>query len=92
MTEKEFLEFIKTLDDDVLKLIIKDSYEKGQKHYNKLIQEGWSQDEAMFDLIMKTSYRAMKYAVMTTLYFTYNIDPEKPKTKEELRKLLTVIK
>lgn len=41
---------------------------------------------------MKTSYRAMKYAVMTTLYFSTNLESEKPKTKEELKKLFTIIK
>lgn len=92
LTEKEFLEFFNLLDENVLKLVIKDSYKQGQEHYNDLIQGGYSQDEALFDLIMKTSYRAMKYAVMTTLYFSNNIDPEKPKTREELKKLFTIIK
>lgn len=91
MNEQEFLDFFNALDEQILKLVIKDSYQKGQEHYNKLILDGWSHDEAMYDLIMKTSYRAMKYAVMVALYFHY-VEPERPKTKEELKKLLTVIK
>lgn|GEM_PF-3381627 len=92
MTEKDFLEFFDLIDENILKLIIDDSYKQGQKHYNNLILEGWSQDEALYDVIMKTSYRTLKYAVMTALYFSSNIDPERPKTKEELKKLFKVIK
>jgi len=92
LTEKEFLDFFNQIDENILKLVIEDSCKQGQEHYNNLILEGWSQDEALFDLIMKTSYRAMKYAVMTTLYFSTNLESEKPKTKEELKKLFTIIK
>jgi len=92
LLEREFLEFFNTIDEDILKMIVGDSVNQGQQHYNNLILEGWSQDEALFDLIMKTFYRTLKYAVMTSLYFSTNIDPERPKTKEDLKKLFKVIK
>lgn len=92
MTEKEFFQFFSQLDDDVLKLIAKDTHEKGQEHYNELIMDGWSPDEAMYEVLIKTSYRSMKYAVMAALYFFYNVDPVSPKSKEELKKFFTLIK
>lgn len=93
VTEQQFLEFFNVLDEEILKnLISSDFYNRGQEHYNKLILEGWSPEEATYDLIIKSSYRAMKYAVFASLYFYYNVEPNKPKTKEELKKLIKLIK
>lgn len=91
MTEKEFMDLFNVLDEQVLKLFLESSYEYGQEYYNKLILEGWDPDEAMYDVMMKTSYRALKFAVATSLFFTSNIESEEPKTKEELKRLLTII-
>lgn len=41
---------------------------------------------------MRTARATMKYSVMLALFLTWNIEPEKPMTKDELRKILQVIK
>lgn len=92
MTEKEFLDFFNQIDENILKPEIKKSYEQGQDYYNKLISEGFSPDEALFQLIMETSYRSMRFAVMLTLFFCNNIDSEKPMSKKDLKEFFKVIK
>lgn len=92
MNEKEFFELFNKIDEAILKDVLADSYKQGQDHYNKLIVDGWDPEQAAYDTMMKTSYRSMKYAVMVSLLFAYNVDPEKPKSKEELKRLFKIIK
>ncbi|MGB9819005.1 MAG: hypothetical protein ACPLRZ_07830 [Thermovenabulum sp.] len=92
MTEQEFIELINLLDEVIFKPFLEDIYKKAQEHYNKLVLEGWDSDEAMYDVVMKTAYMTLKDAVSIAVFLCSNIESEKPKSKEELRRLLKVIK
>ncbi|GAV21575.1 hypothetical protein [Carboxydothermus pertinax] len=92
MTEQDFLDLINLLDEELFKPFLNDIYKKAQEHYNKLILEGWDSDEALYDVVMKTAYLTLKDAVSIAVFLCSNIEPERPKSKEELRRLLKVIK
>ena len=92
MDEKEFITIFKHLDETVLKPFLDEMYQESADRYNELISSGESMEEALHDVICKSSYITLKYAAMLTLFFVNDVDPDKPKSREELKAMLRLIK
>ncbi len=93
MTNEEFLTIFQAIDDELITAFARYFHQEGQQVYNNLMTENdYDPMEAMYEVIMRTTKAAMKYSVMLTLYLTWNVEPEKPLTKNELRQMLKVIK
>ena len=92
MNEKQFQEIVNYLDDAILKPFLDYVVQKSSKRYNELIIEGLSPDDAMHTVVCETAYVTLKYATAFTLFMNSDYDPDKPKSKEELKKMLKLIK
>jgi len=92
LNEKQFQEIVNYLDDAILKPFLKYVVQESSKRYNELIIEGVSPDDAMHTVVCETAYVTLKYATAFTLFMGSDYDPDKPKSKEELKKMFKLIK
>lgn len=92
MNEKQFQEIINHLDEEVLKPFLDYVVQESSKRYNELIIEDMSPDDAMHTVVCETAYVTLKYATTFSLFMGSDYDPDKPKSKEELKKIFKLIK
>lgn len=93
MTNEEFLMIFQAIDDELITAFAQRFHQEGQRVYNDLVaNHDYEPIEAMYEVLMRTTRAAMKYSVMLALYLTWNVEPERPLTKDELRQMLKVVK
>jgi len=90
MDEKELKGFLAAIDETMLLPWLKQLTKTSAAHYNKLVKNGKTPQEAIFDVVTKTAYQSMKHSVTIALAFML-LKPDRPLTKDELRSMLTAI-
>jgi len=87
---RQFQELLDKVDEAVLKPFLDATKKQAQMHYNKLIQNNYRSDEAMFEVVTKTAYLTLKHAAAIALFFHLVGDSDQPIT-DELSELLKTI-
>lgn len=91
MDERVIMELVKEFDETMFIPYFDKTKKESVDLFNATLKRGVSKEQALIETISIMSYLTLKKAIFLQLLININFDPDKPKTKEELKGLLSVI-